>query len=350
MATSGGDMSYATISGVLYVIHSFTESGDFVVSDTCELDVLIVAGGGGGGSNRGSGGGAGGLLFETGVTISPGTYSVVVGNGGSGAISNSYAGLPGEDSAVFGITASGGGGGARPSVDYGPAAQMDGGCGGGGDTSTANYGLGVVGQGYNGGTPFDGLRTAGAGGGGATGVGQDAALDLGGNGGPGKNMSEYFGTSYGENGYFAGGGGGGVESGSGGLGGVGGGGDGCSGSSIDKTAGTVNTGGGGGGGSEASRPGMDGGSGIVIIRRYISSYTGYFSGYVYELGNPVQRTVYLHNRSTGELVDSTTSSGNGYYYLETTYSGAHYIVALDDEAREDYNDLIIGNVYPTEVE
>jgi hypothetical protein len=77
----------------------------------------------------------------------------------------------------------------------------------------------------------------------------------------------------------------------------------------------------------------------------IPSY--YFSGYVYEQGSPIQRTLYLHNRSDGGLEDSTTSSGNGYYYLETTYSGAHYIVCLDDPAGEDYNDLIIGNVIPT---
>jgi hypothetical protein len=48
-------------------------------------------------------------------------------------------------------------------------------------------------------------------------------------------------------------------------------------------------------------------------------------------------------------MDTTTSSGNGYYYLETTYSGSHYIVCLDDFAGEDYNDLIIGDVCPTEV-
>ncbi len=75
----------------------------------------------------------------------------------------------------------------------------------------------------------------------------------------------------------------------------------------------------------------------------------YFSGYVYEEGNSVARTLYLHNRSNGSLVDTTTSSGNGYYYLETSSSGSHYIVCLDDSAGEDYNDLVIGDIYPTEV-
>ena len=80
-----------------------------------------------------------------------------------------------------------------------------------------------------------------------------------------------------------------------------------------------------------------------------STYSGYFDGYVYELGTPVIRALNLHNRLNGYLMNSTTSSGNGYYYLETTYSGSHYIVCLDDAAGEDYNDLIIGNVYPTTI-
>lgn len=75
----------------------------------------------------------------------------------------------------------------------------------------------------------------------------------------------------------------------------------------------------------------------------------YFSGYVYEQGSPVARTLYLHNRDGGDLMDTTTSSGNGYYYLETIVSGSHYIVCLDDSAGEDYNDLIIGDIYPTNV-
>ena len=78
-------------------------------------------------------------------------------------------------------------------------------------------------------------------------------------------------------------------------------------------------------------------------------YNGYFSGYVYEQSSPIVRTLYLHNRTGGELMNTTTSSGNGYYYLTTTYSGSHYIVCLDDAAGSSYNDLIIGNVTPTTV-
>jgi hypothetical protein len=77
--------------------------------------------------------------------------------------------------------------------------------------------------------------------------------------------------------------------------------------------------------------------------------TYYFSGYVLEQETPLSRTIYLHNRTTGELITTTTSSGNGYYYLETTSSGSHYIVCLDDDAGVEYNDLITGSVFPMEV-
>lgn len=83
------------------------------------------------------------------------------------------------------------------------------------------------------------------------------------------------------------------------------------------------------------------------VSMYTPLYFGYFDGYVYEQGNPVQRTLFLHRRDTGALTDTATSSGNGYYYLNTTYSGSHYIVCLDDESGESYNDLIVGNVIPT---
>jgi len=73
----------------------------------------------------------------------------------------------------------------------------------------------------------------------------------------------------------------------------------------------------------------------------------YFSGYTFEQSNPVSRKLYLHNRTTGNLVATTTSSGNGYYYMETTFSGSHYIVCLDDDAGVEYNDMIIGPAFPT---
>jgi hypothetical protein len=59
----------------------------------------------------------------------------------------------------------------------------------------------------------------------------------------------------------------------------------------------------------------------------------------------------MYRADTGEIVDETTSaSGTGYFKLETTYSGAHYVVCLDDEGLPDYNDLIYGRIYPAVIE
>ena len=76
----------------------------------------------------------------------------------------------------------------------------------------------------------------------------------------------------------------------------------------------------------------------------------YISGYVTENTAPVNRQIYLHNRDTGALIGSTTSSGvDGYFYMETTFSGAHYVVCIDDLAGLDYNDLIYGNIFPATI-
>ena len=76
----------------------------------------------------------------------------------------------------------------------------------------------------------------------------------------------------------------------------------------------------------------------------------YISGYVKEGTVPINRQIYLHNRDTGDLIISTTSSGaGGYFYIETTYSGALYVVCLDNELGVNYNDLIYGNIYPATV-
>ncbi len=78
-----------------------------------------------------------------------------------------------------------------------------------------------------------------------------------------------------------------------------------------------------------------------------SYYTYYYSGYITEQSSPVARTVRLYYRDTGELVNSTTSSGiNGYYYLTTTISGEHFIVAFDDDVGETYNALILDRLLP----
>ena len=72
-------------------------------------------------------------------------------------------------------------------------------------------------------------------------------------------------------------------------------------------------------------------------------------GYVKELGVPVQRQVFLYERTSGTLMDKCVSDVNGYYILATTVSGSHNVVCLDSAADPDYNDLIISKIEPTEV-
>jgi len=79
--------------------------------------------------------------------------------------------------------------------------------------------------------------------------------------------------------------------------------------------------------------------------------THYFEGNVTEKGIPVIRSLACYRTDTDELMDYTTSaSGTGYYRLETSYSGSHYIVCKDDEPGDDYNDLIWGKMYPYLIE
>ena len=80
----------------------------------------------------------------------------------------------------------------------------------------------------------------------------------------------------------------------------------------------------------------------------------YIEGYVQEIQGyegsttPVSREVNLYRADTQELVSTTTSvSGTGYFYLETSYSGIHFAVCLDDTSGTVYNDLIYGKMYPT---
>jgi hypothetical protein len=72
-----------------------------------------------------------------------------------------------------------------------------------------------------------------------------------------------------------------------------------------------------------------------------------YEGYVTENDNPISRKVNLYYRNTGELIDTTTSSGsNGYYKLSAVNNDTHFIVTFDDEAGEDYNALILDKLLP----
>jgi len=291
-----------------YRTHTFLASNNFVLSklSTDNIEYLIVAGGGSGGTLYGGGGGAGGMLYGnlTYQQISPGTYSMVVGAGGTSV-------LNGSNSSGLGILSIGGGAGGVYSFSPSPVDQENsvakaGGSGGGAASGRAGYGpapdggwyggLGIAGQGFAGGTRLQPLVVnygayESAGGGGAGGFGANVSVrqEKGGNGGIGVQWVN--GT------YYAGGGGGwGYQSPTAdapsysntpytqslGLGGLGGGGNGSkyytSSSPLIKfnsTSGTVNTGGGGGGHDTSGNPSPSepgnpansaGGSGIVIIR------------------------------------------------------------------------------------
>jgi hypothetical protein len=266
-----------------------------IVSDTLGVDYLLVGGGGAGGFRLAGGGGGGGVLQGS-TSLSKQSYTITVGNGGTGMTTqeaNGGVGNSGGNSSAFNQTATGGGGGGG----YNGSAYVNaasGGSGGGG-ASASNGGSGTTGQGTAGrngnsggissnlpsGWSSDNGYNAGGGGGagtqGTTGTPVSAtgnpATAAPSNGGDGI-LSDLSGTPT----YYGGGGGGhqyrnSYTNASGGLGGGGrGGAGGYSAGQIVHTTptnGQPNTGGGGGGGGFYSGEGGTsgaGGSGIVIIR------------------------------------------------------------------------------------
>lgn len=277
LSGSGGNVD-GLIPGNGYAYHTFTGPGTFTLTSSVSAEILIVGGGGAGGSDGGGGGtgggGAGGLLYGT-LSLTTGSYPIVVG-----ATSADAEGTNGNPSSAFGATANGGGAGGYA----GSVAAKQGGSGGGG--SAGSPGLGgaaanqspavlpfgtLTGYGNNGGGGGSGSPRAGGGGGGAGGVGGTGSPAGGGPsaGGVGRQYTQFEGTLIGLpslaplNGFFAGGGAGALGTPS--TGGSGGGGNG----GPTGTDGLTNSGGGGGGGAAYPNPGSaggTGGSGIVVIR------------------------------------------------------------------------------------
>jgi hypothetical protein len=280
---SGGTESTINLNGKQYKLHTFTSSGELLVTAGGDVEVLVVGAGGSGGAGvlstfvfcGGGGGGGGGVVncklevFGGGGFL--GEYDIVVGtsslgsNGGDSAIITS---------GVDQVRAKGGGrGGNVTLIASGNAVDdgQDGGSSGGGAfvfdsgvyaDQSSNAGNRVFGQGNNGANAIEG----GAGGGGGAGQAANPAkslsalgyevLPIGGNG----VASSITGSIK----YYGGGGGGGnsvfVDTIPGGLGGGGAGAT----NTNDNSEGLPNTGGGGGGGGLAVAG--KGGSGIVIIR------------------------------------------------------------------------------------
>jgi hypothetical protein len=260
------------------------------------MDILMVGGGGAAGSY--SGGGGGGEVLTITRNIALGTYSIVIGAGGAGTTSGTYAtGRNGVSTTGFSETAKPGGG-ARSSDDttvpasgvlptYSVVAN-----GGGGSSRSSGY-FGTVGTSVGTGvTRFGGTRGGqdnqdnqapnypGGGGGGA---GASVTGNSGGSnataGGIGvlsaiNGSSLYWGAGGGGGTYYGGLGGNGGNGGGGAGSGGGGGGTGGAGLNAGGVGGTgaggsggANTGGGGGGGrGETNASGGSGGGGIVIAR------------------------------------------------------------------------------------
>ena len=300
-----------------YKYMTFTHSGggenqtsyDLTFNTNTECDILIVGGGGGGSGGLGGGGGAGGIAYISNATLQAGTYTINVGNGGSGGITSSTAslrtdGTKGIDSTITDgtttIIADGGG------TPY--SGLNDGGSGAGGDTYIADGGIATAGGaidkasapqtflsgnvsyfGNDGGakTTSSAPIYGSGGGGGAGEAGGDGGNNVPGTGGIGiagvntidfkthYNITDSTIGHHHTDGkvYFAGGGGGTNNGGTGGTGGLGGGASGSSGSGASPNHAISNTGGGGGGGSTGFGAGGNGGSGIVIIRYKVTDAT-----------------------------------------------------------------------------
>lgn len=230
-------LTYSTVGTVSWTVPSGVTS----------IEYLIVGGGGGsgGGYDTGGGGGGGGGMVLTGtISVIPGnTYTIVVGDGGAGGITDRTVptetnGSSGGNSSFDSIIALGGSGGFASRLPLG-GNNSSGGPGATNPNAASEGGRG-------GGSAGDG-NGAGGGGGGSSGNGSNGVSNTGGNGGNGTSSSISGSTTI-----------------------YGMGGRGANGASTNAAvAGALNTGngargGGGGAGNEAN--GAKGGSGIVIIK------------------------------------------------------------------------------------
>jgi hypothetical protein len=307
-SSSGGTISQdadATGTHGTYTWYKWTDhsaTGSIVISGaTIAFDYLVVAGGGGTARSQGStggngGAGAGGMLTAASLSVSPATYTVTVGDGGVGRLSSNGVGTSGGNSSIAGsgitdIVSTGGGfaGGAASSTD---ADAGNGGSGGGSAGTSGNTGgTGVVGQGTAGGSA---AGYGGCGGGGkavagansvsgnvatAGGLGEDQVMGLSASDSYAFLGAASAGHDSGGARYFAGGGSGNNNGGGtmGLAGGLGGGGASATSQTTLGTVGTDGTGGGAGASGYASQNGMDGGSGIVILRTLTSNTIGVYN-------------------------------------------------------------------------
>jgi hypothetical protein len=139
ITATGGTIDYYKSGSTSYKIHTFNTSGtqSFIVSSvsgSSVIDALIIGAGGGGGSgggltgSYGGGGGGGQVQTITNYSITPQTYSLTIGIGGSSTLSTTTRGGTGGSTVAFGTTSVGGGGGG--SIAQTSTATSTGGAGG----------------------------------------------------------------------------------------------------------------------------------------------------------------------------------------------------------------------------
>lgn len=297
--------------------------------------VLLVGGGGAGGRSdddrgAGGGGGAGQMLFKNDLFISPGIFTITIGEGGTGSV-NSTLVTNGNNTSITidgtTYTAVGGGAGAQSSghTFFG----QNGGSGGGafrdrtGGTSNKTSYSGWASYGNSGGSNADANGTGGGGGG---------SGQAGGSGGMLSSTDGYGGLARKwpvDQAFYAGGGGGGTDGASGNqsyspfsarLGGgtsttsqKGGGGNGGTPGNNNAQDGVANTGGGGGGAGTDTEPpssgfaGGSGGSGVVKIWIPKANYSNYTLGSGLTQAATQQVT---YGGIAGTIITVTSSSGN----------------------------------------
>ena len=281
-------------------------------------DILIIGGGGGGSAG---GGGGGGYVYLNNISLSSGTYTVTVGNGGTGGATISTNGNQGGNSSFIGGSLSytafgGGGGGGNTNLAPAHTTGQVGSYGGNGhdQTTTQTY---TSTQGNRGGRAIVGSSGSGGGGGGAGAIGGDAVYvsglfanaarttqyNKGGQGGNGI-ANAITGTSI----FYAGGGTAGANTNfdtdtSTQIAPLGGGGIGARANNANGGNGTDGLGGGGGGGDWERTAGTRGGSGVVIIKVISPTTNKYlFFNYLstqtnYTLTFPVRTLVDVNNNN-----------------------------------------------------
>jgi hypothetical protein len=302
----------------------------FTTTEDLNCEILVIGGGGGGGGSIGGGGGAGAVVHIPSGSLSSGSYTIRVGNGGLGTPSGASAnGVISSLSGSFGTITAEGGGGVTGGYDSGDGNIGGSGGGAAGPNSVLNYG-GAAGTssslgGFTGfiygnrGGNNTATRTAnptnasGGGGAGSAAADTNPNLTAGGNGGAGILI-----TITGNNVYYGGGGGGAGHVSTGGSGGIGGGGDGVREERVGYP-GAPNTGGGGGGGGWAGYSGGSGGSGVVIIK-YLRSANLTNN---YKIGNYNGDFKIISSVSTAvSSTVSSTFSSSDIDYMRITGNGA----------------------------